>query len=98
MNDELHATAKGTSSRRSLEQRLARRPELLARLHQIVDRLDQSVTDGSDADEAEARVLEQVRQLGNQLLTHWAEDANAQAQAQVPAQHPHASHHGKKNS
>jgi len=96
MNDELPSPTKGTSPRRSLEQRLARRPDLLARLHQIVDHLDQSITDGSDADQAEARVIEQVRQLGHQWLTNWAEEANEHTQAQVPAQHPHASRHGKK--
>jgi hypothetical protein len=98
MNDELPSPTKRTSPRRSLEQRLACRPDLLARLHQIVDHLDQSITDGSDADQAEARVIEQVRQLGYQWLTHWAEEANEHTQAQVPAQYPHASRHGKKNS
>jgi len=96
MNDELPSPTNGTSPRGSLEQRLARRPDLLARLHQIVDRLDQSVTDGSDADQAETRVIEQVRQLGHQRLTPWADEAHDHTQAQVPAQHPHASRHGKK--
>ena len=98
MNHEMHSATNPTSPRRSLEQRLAGRPDRLARLPQIVDRLDQSSTDGSDADQAEARVIEQVRQLGHQLLTDWAQGANAHSQAQVPAQHPHAHRHGKKNS
>jgi hypothetical protein len=77
---------------------LAARPELLNRFHQIVDLLDQSVADGSDADAAEARVIEQVRQLGQQLLHRWAGEANAHTQAHVSEQHPQATRHGKKNS
>lgn len=98
MNDESHSYKKSESTRDSLEKRLAARPELLARFHQIVDLLDQSITDGCDADQAEARVIEQVRQLGHQVLTHWAGEANTHTQEQVPRQHPQASRHGKKNS
>ena len=96
MNDE--PSVKMSKTHRSLEVRLARRPELLARLHHIVDMLDHSVTDGCDAHAAEDRVIEQLRQLGQEVLGQWAHEANAHAQAQVPAQHPQASAHGKKNS
>ena len=85
-------------ARRSLEQRLARRRELLDRFHPIVDTLDQSITDGSDADQAEGRVVAQVRQWGRQVLPQWAEEANAPTQAPVPLQHPGASRHGKKKA
>lgn len=81
---------------RALEARLTHRPELRARLHHLLDTLDQSVADGSDAHAAEARVLEELRQLGQEFLGRWAHEANAHAQAQVRIQHPHASQHGKK--
>jgi hypothetical protein len=79
-----------------LEQRLAHRPEVLARLHQLADTLDQSVGDECSADQAEDRVTEQVRQLAQELLTQWAAEANAHTQAQVRARHPAAIGHGKK--
>ncbi len=89
-------TTPPAAPRRSLEQRLAQRPAVLARLHQIADVLDQSVGDASTADDAEARVMSQLRQLGQELLGQWAREANADTQAQVPTRHPAAIRHGKK--
>jgi len=98
MNEEPAPPFSVTPPRRALDERLAHRPELLARLHHILDTLDRSVADGSDAHAAEQRVIEELRQLGQEVLGHWAHEAQAQAQAQVRTQHPHASQHGKKNS
>lgn len=98
MNDE-HTLVNGSAvARRTLEARLAQRPALLARLHELADHLDQSVADGSDAHRAEEWVRTQLRQFGQEVLSQWAMEANAHAQAQVPTQHPQASAHGKKNS
>ena len=98
MNDE-HTLVNGSAvARRPLEARLAQRPALLARLHELADHLDQSVADGSDAHRAEEWVRTQLRQFGQEVLSQWAMEANAHAQAQVPTQHPQASAHGKKNS
>jgi hypothetical protein len=79
-----------------LEQRLAHRPEVLARLHQLADTLEQSVGDDCTADQAEERVSAQVRQLAQEVLAQWAHEAQAHTQAQVPTRHPSAIHHGKK--
>ena len=96
MNDE--PSVNWSAPRRSLEVRLAQRPELRVRLHHILDTLDDSVTDGCAAHAAEERVIEQLRQLGQDVLGQWAQEANAQVQAQVPTPHPPARAHGKKNS
>jgi hypothetical protein len=98
MNDEPALPSCVSPTHRVLEERLAHRPELRARLHHLLDRLDQSVADGSDAHAAEERVVEELRQLGQEFLSRWAHEAQAQAQAQVRTQHPHASQHGKKKS
>lgn len=98
MNDERSLVNGPAAPRRTLEERLAQRPALLARLHELADHLDQSVADGSDAHRAEEWVRRQLRQLGQEVLSQWAVEANAHVQAQVPAQHPQASAHGKKNS
>jgi hypothetical protein len=98
MNDEPALLSSVSKTHRALEERLAHRPELRARLHHLLDTLDQSVADGSDAHAAEERVIQELRQLGQELLGRWAHEAQAQAQAQVRTQQPHASQHGKKKS
>ena len=96
MNDELSKATPSATPRQPLEQRLAHRPEVLARLHQLADTLDQSVGDDCTADRAEERVSEQVRQLALEVLGQWAREANAHTQAEVPRRHPSAIQHGKK--
>ena len=98
MNDERSKPTQTTTPRRPLEERLAQRPEVLARLHQLADTLDQSAGDDCTADQAEERVSAQVRQLALEVLEQWAHEANAHTQAQVKAQHPSAILHGKKNA
>jgi hypothetical protein len=82
--------------RRNLEQRLTRRPDLLERLHAIADLLDQSLAEGCSADQTEARVIEQVRLLGQEILGQWAQETHAVAQQQMPRRHPQAVREGKK--
>jgi hypothetical protein len=98
MNDEPAPLSPVSKTNRALEERLAHRPELSARLHDLLDTLDQSVADGSDAHAAEERVIEELRQLGQEVLGRWAHEAQAHAQGQVRTQHPPASQHGKKKS
>ena len=96
MNDELPKLNPIPNPRRPLEQRLAHRPAVLERLHQLADTLEQSVGDDCTADQAEERVTAHVRQLAQEVLGQWAREANAHTQAQVSTQHPEAIHHGKK--
>lgn len=96
MNDELSQSTQPPTPRRPLEARLAHRPEVLARLHQLADTLDQSAGDDCTADQAEERVSAQVRQLALEVLAQWAHEANVHTQAQVTAQHPAAIRYGKK--
>ena len=93
MNDE-HTTAR--SDTRSLEQRLAGRPQVLARFHCIADMLDQSLAAGCTADDAEARAIEQVRQLGQELIGDWAQEKQAASLGRARSQHPQAIKHIKK--
>lgn len=96
MNDELSHPKPVFISRQPLEQRLAHRPDVLARLHELADTLEQSVADNSTADLAEDRVSAQVRQLAREVLEQWAREANDHAQAQVRTHHPEAIQNGKK--
>ena len=98
MNDELPNPKPVSISRQPLEQRLAHRPDVLARLHELADTLEQSVNDNSTADLAEERVSAQVRQLALDVLEQWAREANDHAQARVRTRHPQAIQYGKKNA
>jgi ribosomal protein L29 len=48
------------------------------------------------ADQAERRVIEELRGMGNELLTAWAENRVAQAAREIEA--PRVTKHVKKNS
>lgn len=98
MKDEHPLNPSNRRDRRRLEHRLAQRPELLERLHQMVDRLEQTVGDGSNAHQAEDHVVDEMRKLGRSVLEQWAQESNDKVQNQVPGQHPHAQKNGKKNS
>jgi hypothetical protein len=95
MNDEhKHAPAPTPP----LEQRMAKRPHVLARFHAIADMMDQAVAAGCTADEAETRAIEQVQQLGRELLGDWAQEQQAGSLARARDQHPKAIKHIKKKS
>jgi len=98
MNDELPKTKSVSTFRQPLEQRFADRPDLLARLHELADTLDQSGTDDCTADQAEDRVSAQVRQLALEVLAQWAREAHDQTQAQIRTRYPQAIQYGKKNA
>jgi hypothetical protein len=98
MKNELPLKSPQSTHRLPLEERLAKRPELLDRLHAIVDTLEGSVRERCDAHDTEDRVVDEVRKLGQTMLDQWAQEANAQIQAEVPTQHPKAIKNGKKNS
>ena len=80
-------------SEQSLDQRFANRPHLRRRLLSIADMIDQAVAQGCTAHEAEARAIEQIRKLGNEILTDWAEksehDAMVKAQQKDPKLRPY---------
>jgi len=59
--------------KRSLEERLREHPELRERFEKMLDLVENADGDCVLADEAELRVLEQVRGLGRELLQSWAE-------------------------
>jgi hypothetical protein len=80
----------------SLDQRLAHRPRLRQRFLEITDMIDQAVAEGCTAHEAEARAIEQIRKLGQEVLTDWAQKAEPQARQRAQAGNPKLIHYGKK--
>src|SRR5947209_5689936 len=82
----------------SLDQRFANRPRLRQRLLSIADMIDQAVAQGCTAHEAEARAIEQIRKLGNELLTDWAEKSEPDARLKAQEKNSKLIDYGKKNS
>lgn len=95
MNTELPKT---NPKEQSLDQRLANNPRLRQRFLAIADMVDQAVAEGCTADQAEARTIEQIRQLGQEVLTEWAEKAAPQASQKAREQDARLIKSGKKNS
>jgi hypothetical protein len=92
MNTELpHLNQKGAEE--SLDQRFSNRPQVRHRLLSLADMIDSAVAEGCTAHEAEARAIEQIRQLGNAVLPDWAEkseqDAVVKAQQNNPKLRPY---------
>lgn len=56
----------------SFSARLANHPTLKARFESILDVAENTNGDLISADEAEQRAIEEVRQLGNELMHDWA--------------------------
>jgi hypothetical protein len=97
-NDLNNANQEHNPSEPSLDQRFATRPHLRRRLLMIADIIDQAVAEGCTAHQAEARAIEQIRQLGQEVLKDWAEKAEPQFRQQAQAGNPKLIDYGKKNS
>ena len=91
MNDEL-----SSQQGRSLDERFKSRPQVYARLQQIADMMDQAMAEGCTADQAETMTVEQIRKLGGELLSDWAQDKHTRSVKQAQQEHPQAIRHAKK--
>ena len=97
MNDEpLLAGCVSPNPPRPLEERLAQRPGLRARLHPILDPLEASVADGLRCPRGRRARAGRTAPARQEVLVRRANEAAARAQAQVRTRHPHASQPGKK--
>ena len=96
MNDEHTTTNVSKAGLRSLEQRLAGRPQVLARFHCIADMMDQAMADGCTADQAEARTIEQIQKLGGEVLGDWASEKQQHSVTESQRENPSAIKHIKK--
>ena len=96
MKTELPGSNEKNSSQ-SLDQRFANRPDLRQRLLSIADLIDQAVVEGCTADQAETRIIEQIRKLGNEVLTDWAQKSEEDAVAKARQNNPNLRPYRKKN-
>ena len=62
-----------TDRDRMLLERLNRHPHLRVRLESLLAVVEDTAGDGAKADAAERRVIDELRPMGNEVLTAWAE-------------------------
>jgi hypothetical protein len=91
-----HEQPKKSQATPSLDERFLRRPHVYHRLHRIADMMDQAIAEGATADEAEAMAIQELRKLGGDVLTDWAQVKQTQSVEQAQAEHPEAIRHIKK--
>ena len=85
MNDEQPSLPK-----QSLDERFAQDPIMRQRLHQIADLRDELLANGCLLDEVEARVVQQIRWLGQELLGTVAQAKADQTHRHARREHPEA--------
>lgn len=96
MNTEL--PSQDSKRERSLDECFADKPHVRNRLLEISDMIDSLVAQGCTAHEAEARAIEEIRKLGNGILTEWAEKSQKTAVEKARTEDPRVQSYRKKNS
>ncbi len=81
-----------------LEKRLSAHPRLLERIEALLNVVENSAGDTEQADLAEQRVMEEVRQIGQQALSRWAEGQHQKQVELLRQKQPQFRKHLKKNS
>lgn len=94
MNDEL--PSESNQKPRNLDELFADKPHTRQRLVEIADMIDRLIAQGCTADEAETRAIEQIRKLGQGLLTDWAEKAEQSSVGKARSQDPNLRPYRKK--
>jgi hypothetical protein len=84
-----------SDQKKSLEQRLKAHPDLQKRIETILDIVEDASDDVKTADEAEQRAIEELRQLGSEVMKNWAAQKEGQKAASYQ-KNPEAKGHGKK--
>lgn len=84
-----------TNNTLSLAERLSAHPQLKERVEALLAIVEDTNADVKQADEAERRVIAEVRRLGNEALCSWAAHHEASQQAVVGQQG--GARAGKKN-
>lgn len=79
-----------------LAEKLAHYPEIKKRVEALIQIVENSDGETQLADVAEQRVIDSLRDLGHESLSHWAQKQAEQAAHQVKKQLPKACKHIKK--
>lgn len=82
----------------SLEERLSRHPDLKRKIESLLLVVEDAEGDLVKANEAEQRVIEEIRQLGQTALQEWANRQNQMQQEEFIKANPQVQRTRKKNS
>lgn len=83
---------------RNTAERLAKFPELHERIDNLLKVVENSEGDVIKADDAEQKVVEEVRQIGQEAMQGWAASRNNAANEEWKSSHKESSKHEKKRS
>jgi hypothetical protein len=83
---------------KSLEERLNRHPELKTKIESLLSVVENAEGDLLKANEAEQRMIEEIRQLGQVALQGWATRQNQEQTERFIQDHPQAQRTRKKRS
>ena len=84
-------------SKKSIDERLKAHPILQGRIEAILEIVEDGAGEVGRADEAERRMIEEVRQLGNEALQGWAERQVEEGEVVVRGPGAGVKRNGKKN-
>ena len=87
-----------TSEEAKLLQQLRSNPIMAEKFGLIMERFEQEIANGADANQAEMMVIEELRILGETMLGQWAEKTQTIAINQAKAESADLIHHKEKNS
>ena len=97
MGERFSEIEKGSIGERGLEERLKEYPELTAKIEAMLTIIENSGGDVEKAAEAERRIIEEMRQMGNEVLHSWARRQQQKKEEEYKAQ-PGANRKEKKRS
>ena len=67
-----------TDHKNSIEQRLNKHPHLKKRIEELLEVVENTDGDFQKANDAEQRVIEELRKMGNEILHDWASNREKQ--------------------
>ncbi len=86
------------NQKKSLEGRLEAYPKLKNRIGALLAIVEDSGSDLEKADDAEQRVIEELRQMGNDVLRDWALSMESKKNNELCTNNNKVTHHDKKKS
>lgn len=87
-----------TSIDNTLIDRLNKHPQLRQRMEALLDVVENTSDDCTKADDAEQYVIDELRKMGNEALSSWAENSVISAVEKQYQETPKAHRKGKKRS
>ena len=87
-----------TDHKNSIEQRLNKHPHLKKRIEKLLEVVENTDGDFQKANDAEQRVIEELRKMGNEVLHDWASNREKQEFERILNNKKGLIGNGKKNN